>query len=307
MNIIKKIINYFSSIIATLIVLEHGLFAMMGPGVPQSLLMNNMPTVESHSSSTLTTLNIQLIAASKNGDVQTAHQILSQNPQLNVNAKSTSKDGNTALIWAAKNGSRQIVEELLAQHADINITNNAGQTPCLLAAASNHLDVLKLLIHHGANVNQADQQGYRALMKAVENDNQDTVEYLITAAKADVKLATYLGQTALMIAAMVSSYNFLGLVQLLLEAGANINQQDKNGFTALMYAVYHSNITAAHHLIITLKADFNIISDAGHTALMLAEQNHFSHAITLLRQHGAKKTETGRISVKHNNSFCVVQ
>ncbi len=234
-----------------------------------------------------TSLNDTFLMAAKNGNLQTVSTLLSQ-PGLNINVKTQDADGNSALMLAAKNGGTPIVEVLLQNHADVNLANNLGHTAYILAAENNHIDIVQMLIHAGANINQTDNQGYSALMLAVKNDHLETAQYLITAAKADVNLVTYLGQTALMLAALFSTNNYLGIATLLLGVGANQNHADHQGFTALMHAVISSNETAVEHLITTAKVDLNFINYMGHTALKLAENSKFFHAIWLLRENNAK-------------------
>jgi hypothetical protein len=64
-------------------------------------------------------------------------------------------DGFTPLIVACFHGNVAMVARLIAAWGGVNIASTAGSTPLFLAAAENRLDVLKLLIAAGADVNKA--------------------------------------------------------------------------------------------------------------------------------------------------------
>ena len=58
---------------------------------------------------------------------------------------------------------------------------------------------LEFLLNHGAKINETDNDGFTALMQAVQEENLSSVEALLNRG-ADLKLKSKKGQTALMIA-----------------------------------------------------------------------------------------------------------
>ena len=72
-----------------------------------------------------------------------------------------------------------------------------GRTPLMIACAYwCGLDMVKLLVDHGANVNAVANDGTTALMLAASNEKQDVIVYLLAhGAKASLKDAN--GKTAL--------------------------------------------------------------------------------------------------------------
>ncbi len=133
------------------------------------------------------------------------------------------------------------VRELLEQGADVN-GDNCWHTPALVSAArcQQNLDVIRLLIERGANVNAKDKDGNTALMMAVKNGYLDKIQLLI-ANGADVNARDNKGSSVLMQnAADTAPLGFIernaNFVQLLIESGADVNAIDKDGKTALMYA-----------------------------------------------------------------------
>lgn len=77
-------------------------------------------------------------------------------------------NGIPPLIWAALEGNVKEVKALLIGGADVNICND--ETPLMVAAKkgydSEHIEIVKLLLSHGANVNATDLYGSSALRLA---------------------------------------------------------------------------------------------------------------------------------------------
>ncbi|HEY9509856.1 MAG TPA: ankyrin repeat domain-containing protein, partial [Verrucomicrobiae bacterium] len=145
--------------------------------------------------------------------------------------------GGTPLHLSVELGFRSVAEVLLAHHADINARNsepNGERTPLHLAIARNRIEMLKLLIQAGANVNARAKGGMTPLMEALYDKQFDMIEPLL-AAKADPNLATDDGITSLSLAAQLKN---LEVVRQLLDAGAKPDAGDLNPplFWAIKYA-----------------------------------------------------------------------
>lgn len=78
----------------------------------------------------------------------------------------------------------------------------------------------------------------------------------------------------------------IAMLKLLLEHGANANAKDQFGQTALMYATWTVNTSAAD-LLLEHGADPNLTFSAGHTVLMNAVIDRNTELIRLLLAHGA--------------------
>ncbi|ANB59930.1 ankyrin repeat domain-containing protein [Anoxybacteroides amylolyticum] len=148
--------------------------------------------------------------------------------------KERDKDGNTPLHYAIDSGDIELVRLLVQHGADVNATNEAGTTPLMKAAQFGQTEIVKFLYAHGADINRTDDQGETALSKAVEGNQVATVQFLLQAG-ANVNIKTTIGKTALMTAA---EYGYDNLVSLLLRHGADVNVKDKTGNTALSLAQY---------------------------------------------------------------------
>ena len=198
------------------------------------------------------------IKAARFGQDQAVKLYLDRDLPINV----TSNFGDTALIAAAGGGQREIVETLLAKGADVNIRNREGRTALMAAAQNGDAKIVGLLIERGADVEAKDKQGETALFDAVRYGRLAAVQRLLEAgAKPNVAnqratAAPDNGYTPLMYAVRrgipgnsASARDWTEMVQALLEKGADANQRDARGVTALSIAQDAGNPDAVKLLL----------------------------------------------------------
>ena len=65
--------------------------------------------------------------------------------------------GRTALSLAAEEGHHDVVDHLIKQQANINTTDDDGESPLIIPAREEHLQVCVLLTDSGADVHLADR------------------------------------------------------------------------------------------------------------------------------------------------------
>lgn len=72
----------------------------------------------------------------------------------------------TPLMEAASAGHLDIVRLLIAHGADVNAQSTSGNTPLMYACAGGHEDAVETLLEAGANVEDHNENGHTPLMEA---------------------------------------------------------------------------------------------------------------------------------------------
>ena len=196
-----------------------------------------------------------LILAAYKGNINIAKLLIERGAKLDEK----DNEGKTALIWAVENGKLEIVELLIKEGANLDKRDNERNTALILAIYKDYLDVhrnknytkiAKLLIEAGANLNVRYNLGKNALIWAVYLNRTEIVKLIIKKIietekqiknEKDIKKYNheYLnekdknGFTALIWAAYLGR---LELVELLVKSGAKIDETDNSGKTAIDYA-----------------------------------------------------------------------
>ena len=145
-------------------------------------------------------------------------------------------DGNGAslLHWASLHGSRQTVSWLVENGLEVDSANVFGETPLLMAALAgaypgtvapdDRRDVVAVLLESGARVD---------VFAAAAFGDEETVGSLLAADGGLAHAANPFGSTPLHFAAWAGRN---GTAQALLDAGADVDAQDRHGRSPLFYA-----------------------------------------------------------------------
>jgi len=86
---------------------------------------------------------------------------------------------DTTIIEASKNGHIEIVKVMIEKGLDINTLDDVGYTALSYAALNGYLDVVDLLIEYGADVNVTNHWGGNALVQAAFFGHVDIAKILI--------------------------------------------------------------------------------------------------------------------------------
>ncbi len=144
------------------------------------------------------------------------------------------------LFNAARMGDTDTLRELIGQGADINVQDERGYTPLIIACYNGQPEAARLLLESGANVNAQDFGGNTALMGVCFKGYPDIAELLI-ARGADLNVQHGNGGTALMFATLFGRNQ---LVKVMLDHGADTTIRESRGLTALDLAVQQGNVEA---------------------------------------------------------------
>jgi ankyrin repeat protein len=153
--------------------------------------------------------NSLLMIASREGSVRSARALLDSHARFDW----ANKAGETALMHGAIQGHLEVVRLLLVRGAEVN---RSGWSPLIYAAVKGSVPVARLLLAYGAEIDAGAPNGFTALMMAVREGHQELAGFLVSN-HANVNAQTDSGLTALAIARKADNGALVGL---LAKAGA---------------------------------------------------------------------------------------
>jgi len=215
-----------------------------------------------------------LVFSARQGDIESARIMLDHGADVNQQTEG----GWTALLAAVQNRYYKLAALLLERGADPRIQNKGGWSPLYLATDNrnieggdyptrkpdmDHLEIIKLLIDGGADVNTRMhsstetrtvfthqwlyEDGATPFLRAAQSSDLVLMKLLLEHG-ADPKLDTDDGTTPLMVAAGIGwvegvTYEWsrdanVETVKMLLDAGIDVNMHNSEGRTALMGAAH---------------------------------------------------------------------
>ncbi|KAF6788771.1 ankyrin repeat protein [Colletotrichum sojae] len=155
---------------------------------------------------------------------------------------------------------------------DIEARDARGRTALWYSASCMTLDTLQMLLDHGANPEAKDNNGQTMLFTAAGTDRPEVVRHLLTQAALDrnipdIEARDTKGNTALWHNA---SRGNLGMLQILLEYGADSETKNDAGQTILFAAAEAGRQEVVQYLLGVCGMDANAREDAGTMLLEVA-------------------------------------
>ncbi|KAL2842896.1 ankyrin repeat-containing domain protein [Aspergillus pseudoustus] len=178
---------------------------------------------------------------------RTARAIVARRPDL---LDIQDSYGDTALAFAVLWGIYPMLKCLLELGADpaMKVSADRRDSPLMLAAQVGQIECTHILLQHNVDPNETREGRAAALGFAAINGHAEICKILLDhgADPNHPAIATPILSTALQCDDPIAA---LGIVKLLLEAGAKVDATEEDGETSLFYAVRSGNITLVQCLL----------------------------------------------------------
>lgn len=173
-------------------------------------------------------------------------QIIARNDLANLelwlskkpNLEQKNKKGQSPLMAATYLNQVPMVSLLIAAGANVNTQDDMLNSPFLYAGASGYLEIVKLCLKAGADYKVFNRYNGTALIPACEKGHVAVVEELLKDKNYPIDHINRLGWTALLEAVILGDGGpkQVKIIQLLIDAGADITIKDKDGVNSLEHA-----------------------------------------------------------------------
>lgn len=111
-------------------------------------------------------LTTEFLKACQENDIETVQAILKQQPEM---AALGDYNGWTALHCAVGYGHMEIVELLISHGADVNAVDKSGWSALRYAVLNANVELIQYLLLHGADINAVDNGGWSLLHYAASS------------------------------------------------------------------------------------------------------------------------------------------
>ncbi len=229
----------------------------------------------------------QFLEAADKGRVSLLMELLTKGVDIN----DKDDEGYTALHKAVAKGHRSAVVTLLVRGADMAEKDAKGRTPLMAAAEAGQADIVALLLTPDSVKNLAGDVMKGAAADALKAALPDLDVRLSVTRNSAVDQTDQAGQTALMKAAAGGHTGCVNALLFATGSGANSarSQSDKQGRTALMLAAAagHADVVEAMCLTYGRRAtvaDYRRADQNGMTAEQLTEAAGHKNVVAVLRR-----------------------
>jgi ankyrin repeat protein len=217
------------------------------------------------------------------GSIYSLHLLITAGADVNSYGRTDDMLSVTALNRAVKHNKKDVTRVLLENGAHPNATSDyrddlnwhgrdqryrtprQRETALQRACSLGHLDIVKILIEHGADVDQQEDNGWNALHCAANQSQYEIMAYLLHEVKANVTLTLSNGHTVLrtLIRSWFRRDCFSKCADLLLDCGCDVNEKIDGGTS--LHAVDLKAEQVAY--LLSKGADPSITNNDGHTPL----------------------------------------
>ncbi|XP_059212279.1 ankyrin repeat domain-containing protein 6b isoform X2 [Centropristis striata] len=222
-------------------------------------------------------LSERLLIASHKGQADNVVQLINKGAKVAV-----TKYGRSPLHLAAYKGHIEVVRILLKAGCDLDIQDDGEQTALQRAAVVGNSDVISALIQEGCALDRQDKDGNTALHEVSWHGFSQSVKVLVKAG-ANTHAKNKAGNTALHLACQNGHAQSS---KVLLLGGSRPDSKNHAGDTCLHVAARYNHVAVIHILL----GAFCSVSDknlAGDTPLHVAATLNHKKTVRLLLEAGA--------------------
>lgn len=141
-------------------------------------------------------------------------------------------DPETYLMVASANGNLEIIKLLVKYGADINRVHENLGSALIIAVVSNHVDIVRYLLEHGADLTLADENGYTPLICSAFYGNYEAFNELYCKDQ-NIHQKAKDGLTVFLAACTSSNVD---LIKKIVKLGANITEVDLKNYNCIHLA-----------------------------------------------------------------------
>lgn len=184
--------------------------------------------------------------------------LISRWPEANLKSKDK---GFSSLHISCHKGHYDIAKLIIGAEGDVDLQDDEGNTPAIVAAGAGHKDIVILLDENGADFSIANKFGQNPLMMAVHRNHFNVASYLLledVSADINIHAVDFRGNSALHYA---SAFGYHDHVELLLSKGFNIHLANEDGETPITLAKNHHHAKCLALLLSENKEEVSISSD----------------------------------------------
>ena len=215
---------------------------------------------------------------------------------------SQNQDGNTVMHFACSVGNRELVNLLVKFNANPVIPNSKGETAFMISITNNSLDIVTDLIdlipstHIKSAVITSCRLRYPAISSLLLSNLHISAQVLDFFTEGDTSsmkrqltesypnTTLISGITPLMIA---SSCGHIEVLECLLQAKADVNSKDEDGYTPLAYAITGSKSLTIVQRLLQSGANPNILLGGISIIEKAKEENGTEEIVNLLLKYSA--------------------
>ncbi|ARF02861.1 SWPV1-302 [Shearwaterpox virus] len=211
--------------------------------------------------------------------IEIAKILLQSNPEI---IHSTDHEHCTPLHIAAESNHLHMISILIKAGANINAIDNKGRTPIACAVIGYRLDVVKELIKYGADLHKQDENGETPLHHALEFNYSIEITEILLKNGAKINTIDKFGYSPLHVANRRLDNTF---VETLISFGADVYAVDHYNCNVLHYAVLMGDTRLK--TFISMGIDINSRDNNNMTPLHKAAIFPYENNVEILLSNGA--------------------